>query len=220
MPAGSRSHPVQQAHGASAPRSSSLVGLRAGQAQVLLERGVEDVGVLRDEADDAPAVVAGELGELDAVERHGPPRMAGSAAARRRASTCRRRSGRRPRRAGRGSRSRSTPSSAQPAGARVAEAQPAHAQGVWPAPSDGGVGGLGYRRGRVHHLEHARGRAAHALERLGRDREGRDELECHQRDQREPREQDAAPCAPRAPPLTPTSRAPHIARPEQRRVSP
>ena len=49
--------------------------------------------------------------------------------------------------------------------------------------------GLEHGRRRIHHLEHPRGRAAYALERLRRSRQPGDQLECHQGDQRDPGEQ-------------------------------
>ena len=63
--------PVEQPH--SGEGRAQLIGARLapGQPEVLLERAVEDMGVLRDQPDHRPALIAVEIGDLHAVERHG-----------------------------------------------------------------------------------------------------------------------------------------------------
>ena len=131
-PAGSRS--VQSSSRASARRRAQLLGARPapGQAQVLLERAVEHVGVLGDQPDrpsgnaspsrseiSTPSSVTDPLVVGKEPQQHpGERRLPGAAA------------GRRPPRAGPGS-DRGRPRRAPAAsGARVGEAQAAHPQGV------------------------------------------------------------------------------------------
>ena len=68
-PGGQSRDPLQQprpVHGVAQLRPG---GVAPGEAQVLLERRVEDVRVLGHETDDAPVLVTGQLGDRRAVER-------------------------------------------------------------------------------------------------------------------------------------------------------
>ncbi len=142
--------------------------------------------------DDAPVVVAVEVRDLHSVERDRPALdRAGTSAARPRASTSRRRWDRRRPRAGRGP--GRGPARRAPSGpGRGYLLRRPRTRRTWaPEASATGCAGSATGGGVSSHLEHARGRAAHALEGLGRRGQARDELECDQRDQRDPGEQHA-----------------------------
>ena len=65
---GERPDPVEQAHPLERVEQLALARVAAGEAQVLLDRGVEDVGVLGHEPDHAADLIGREVVDLDPVE--------------------------------------------------------------------------------------------------------------------------------------------------------
>src|ERR1700727_1085756 len=64
------SRPVEQPHAGEGVIDFLLTGVAPGQAEVLLERAVEDVAVLRDEPDHTSVLIAVERRDLHIVERY------------------------------------------------------------------------------------------------------------------------------------------------------
>ena len=65
-PEGQRLHPVEEAGPSECVAELAFGRVPSGQLEVLPQGGVEHVGVLLDEADDPPDVVAVQVGQLDA----------------------------------------------------------------------------------------------------------------------------------------------------------
>ncbi len=217
-PSGSSSTQSSSRASASAVRSSIDGRVPPRQAQVLLERRVEHVDVLADEPDDAP-VTHRRPDRRSRLRRASPsrPRRGGTATAPRRASTCRRRSHRRPPRACPGSgrdRLRRAPRAAAPGyelarprtrRAGISALRDVASNEVWresgsreraspycgsrASPSATGCAGS-VTGGSASITSNTRAAARRTRwQRLGRRRQARHELERDQRDQRDPGQQ-------------------------------
>ncbi len=71
-PVGQPPNPLEQAHPLEHVEQLGVAGVPAGQAEVLLDRRVEHVRVLRHEPHDTPDLLGRQIVDLDAVERDRP----------------------------------------------------------------------------------------------------------------------------------------------------